>query len=69
MRSKTEISYNQNQLMGGGYPIYGQPMMNGLQNGLMMGQPVTAGANPNFKPLNLPPIVFGMPAMNGGRQS
>ena len=37
MRSKTEISYNQNQLMGGGYPIYGQPMMNGPQNGLMMG--------------------------------
>jgi len=48
MRSKTEISYNQNQFMGGGYPIYGQPMMIGPQNGLMMGYPVTAGANPNF---------------------
>ena len=48
MRSKTEISYNQNQLMGGGYPIYGQPMMKGPQNGLLMGLPVTGGANPNF---------------------
>ena len=50
MRSKTEISYYQNQFMGGSYPIYGQPMMNGPQNGLMMGQPVTPGGNfnPNY---------------------
>jgi hypothetical protein len=26
--------------MGGSYPIYGQPMINHPQNGIMMGQPL-----------------------------
>jgi hypothetical protein len=42
--------------------------MIGQQNGLMMGQPAKPGGQfpSNYLPLNLPPVVFGLPAMNSG---